>query len=440
MQLGGCLKLCSFAGNTRLRPGSTLRHPENRAATCRAAGDGDPEARDGTLTGITTVAQVLITFGGMFLLGLLADLLGRRTALPRVTLLLLAGFAIGPSALDWLPAFTGQWFPVLTDIALAMIGFLLGQNLTRERFEELGRSVLAMSLGEVALTTLLVFTGLLVFGVPVELALLLAGIAPATDPAATIDVVHENEARGKFTDTLLGIVAIDDAWGLLAFTVLLALAQVFSGHGVPIESLLTGLYEIGGAIVLGLLLGLPMAYLTGRIRPGEPTQAEALGVVLLCAGIAKWLGVSYILAAIVLGAAVANVATHHMRLFRAIKGIEWPFLILFFLLAGAALNVQALAQAGALSIAYIGLRVTGRILGTSLGGRMAGVEPSVRNFMGLALLPQGGLAIGVALLASQHFPNLADMILPVILGSTVAFEIAGPVATRWTLKKVGDSS
>ncbi len=392
------------------------------------------------VTGTTSIAQVLITFGGMFLMGLLADLLGRRTPLPRVTLLLLAGFAIGPSMLDWLPPFTEQWFPVLTDIALAMIGFLLGQNLTRARFEELGRSVLSMSLGEVALTTVLVFAGLLIAGMPVELALLLAGIAPATDPAATVDVVYESQAKGQFTDTLLGIVAIDDAWGLLAFTVLLALAQAFSGHGMPAESLLTGLYEIGGAIFLGVLLGLPMAYLTGRVRPGEPTQAEALGLVLLCAGIAKWLGVSYILAAIVLGAVVANFATHHTRLFRAIKGIEWPFLILFFLLAGAALNVQALRQAGFLSFAYIALRVTGRILGTRLGGQLAGVEPSVRNFMGLALLPQGGLAIGVALLASQRFPELADMILPVILASTVAFEIAGPVATRWTLKKVGDAS
>ncbi len=384
------------------------------------------------------IASILITFGGLFLLGLLADLLGRHTPLPRVTLLLLAGFVIGPSALDWLPAFTEEWFPVLTNIALAMIGFLLGQNMTRARFRELGRPVIAMSLGEVSMTMLLVFGALSLVGVPLEIALLLAGIAPATAPAATVDVVHEYRAKGRFTDTLLGIVAIDDVWGLLVFSLLLAAAQALGGQGGATESLLHGVRDVGGAIALGVALGLPMAYLTGRIRPGEPSQAEALGLVLLAAGIAEWLGVSYILSAIVLGATVANLARHHNRPFRVIEGIEWPFLILFFLLAGAALHVDALAQAGALAAGYIGLRVVGRLLGTRLGGWLTGTDVTIRRWMGLALLPQAGVAIGMALLAGQRFPELRDVILPVVLGSTVVFELIGPVATRWTLSHVGD--
>lgn len=390
------------------------------------------------MTEMSAVAQVLITFGGLFLLGLLADLAGRHTPLPRVTLLLLAGFAIGPSLLDWLPDFTSEWFPVLTDIALAMIGFLLGQNMTRERLAELGRPVLSMSLGEVLVTALLVFSVLCLFGVPIEIALLLAGIAPASAPAATVDVVREYRAEGTFTDTLLGIVAIDDAWGLLVFSLLLATARALVGEGGTAETLLTGSWEIGGAILLGGLLGLPMAYITGRIRPGEPTQAEALGVVLLGAGIAEWLGVSYILSAMALGAAVANFAKHHERPFRVIEGIEWPFLVLFFLLAGAALHVQALAQAGGLAAAYIGLRTMGLISGTRLGGWLGGADPRVRNWMGVALLPQAGVAIGMALLASHRFPEIKDVILPVVLGSTVVFELVGPIATRGTLVRMGD--
>lgn len=386
----------------------------------------------------TTVAQVLITFGGLFLLGLLADLAGRHTPLPRVTLLLLSGFLIGPSALGWLPAFTDEWFPILTDIALAMIGFLLGQNLTRPRLRKFGLSVLAMSIGEVLFTALLVFVVLSIFGVPVEVALLLAGIAPATAPAATVDVVRECEAQGKFTDTLLGIVAIDDAWGLLAFSLLLAAAQGITGQGGVTGSLVTGVWDVGGAVLLGLALGLPMAYLTGRIRPGEPTQAEALGLVLLSAGIAEWLGVSYILSAMTLGAVTANLARHHKRPFRVIEGIEWPFLILFFLLAGAALRVEALAQAGILAAAYIGLRVAGRLLGTRLGGRLSNTDVTIRRWMGVALLPQAGVAIGMALLASQRFPEVGNVILPVVLASTVVFEVVGPVATRWALRQVGD--
>ncbi len=384
------------------------------------------------------IAIILITFGGLFVLGLLADLAGRHSPLPRVTLLLLAGFVIGPSVLDWLPDFTDQWFPVLTDIALALIGFLLGQKMTRQRFRELGRAVIAMSLGEVVMTALLVFSVLAAFGVPVEVALLLAGIAPATAPAATVDVVREYGARGRFTDTLLGIVAIDDAWGLLAFSLLLAVAQGLSGQGGAMESVLHGLHEIGGALLLGLALGLPMAYLTGRVRPGEPTQAEALGLVLLAAGLAEWLQVSYILTAMVMGVTVANLATHHQRPFRAIEGIEWPFLILFFLLAGAALHVEALAAAGMLAGAYIGLRLVGRLIGTRVGGWLSGADPTTRHWIGLALLPQAGVAVGMALLASQSFPELKDVILPVVLGSTVIFEILGPVVTRWTLTRVGD--
>lgn len=384
-----------------------------------------------------SLAQILITFGGLFLIGLVADLLGRYTFLPRVTLLLLAGFIIGPSLLDWLPDFTQQWFPILTDIALAMIGFLLGNNMTRARLSELGRPVLAMSIGEVLMTALLVFSVLKLFNVPTDIALLLAGIAPATAPAATLDVINEYRAKGKFTNTLQGIVAIDDAWGLLVFSVLLAIAEALNGNGV-IETLQSGAWEICGAVGLGLLLGLPMALLTGHIRPGEPTQAEALGVVMLCAGLSEWLGVSYILSAITLGAIVANLAKHHERPFRAIEGFEWPLLILFFLLAGAALHLDTLAQVGVLGGGYILLRSLGLVLGAWLGGRTSGVDQNVRKWMGVALLPQAGVAIGMALLVSQRFPEIGGVILPVILGSTVFFELIGPVATRYALSCAGE--
>ena len=136
-----------------------------------------------------------------------------------------------------------------------MIGFLLGQKLTRPALRELGYPVLAMSAGVVIVTSLLVFSVLSLFGIPLEIALLLAGIATATAPAATMDVVHELRAKGRFTDTLLDMVAIDDAWGLLVFSLLLAGAQALSGQGGAGEVLAAGSCEIGGAILLGLLRG-----------------------------------------------------------------------------------------------------------------------------------------------------------------------------------------
>lgn len=386
------------------------------------------------------ITQTLLTLGALFLLGLVTDLVGRRTALPRVTLLLLFGFAVGPSLLDWLPErFSEVWFPPLTDVALVMVGFLLGGNMTRDEFRRHGRKVLWMSVGEVAVTATLVAGGLLAVGVAPEVALLLAGIAPATAPAATMDVVREARAEGEFTRTLLGIVAIDDAWGLLIFSLLLAVAQALQGQEAGVAEMMRhGLWEIGGAVLVGLVLGVPMAYLTGRVRPGEPTQAEALGGVFLCGGIAEYLQVSYILAAMVLGTVVVNLARHHNRPFHAIEGIEWPFMILFFVLAGASLHVDALAAIGLLGVGYIALRAGGLVAGSWLGGVASGAEPAIRRWMGWALLPQAGVALGMALLAGQRFPEYKDVVLPVAIGATVVFEVVGPIVMRRVLVRTGE--
>jgi Kef-type K+ transport system membrane component KefB len=383
--------------------------------------------------------KILLTLGGLFFIGLLADYFGRRTPLPRVTVLLVVGFLIGPSALDLLPDFREAWFPVLTDIALVMIGFLLGEKMALPSFREQGRVVLAMSIGEVVATAVLMLGVLLLAGVPWELAMLLAGIAPASAPAATVDVTRELRAKGRFTDTLLGIVAIDDAWGLLIFSLLLATAQALKGGAGAADVLALGSWEVGGAVLLGVALGIPLAYLTGRIRPGEPTQAEALGMVLLCGGLATWMHVSYILAAMILGAMIANFASHHKRLFSAIEGIEWPFMILFFVLAGASLHLDSLIQAGVLGGGYIVIRIAGLYLGARVAGRISHASDAVRRWMGLALIPQAGVALGMALMATQRFPELKDVIIPVVIGSTVIFEIIGPIFTRRVLIRLGES-
>ncbi len=366
------------------------------------------------------------------------DLLGRHTPLPRVTLLLLVGFAIGPSGLDLLPDFQEDWFPIITNIALSMVGFLLGHHLTLSSLKLRGRTVLGISIGAVLVTALLVFLGLLLVGVRPELALILAGIAPATAPAATLDVIREVRAKGEFSKILENVVAIDDAWGLLLFSVLLTIAQMLYGEGTSWNMLLLGSWEIGGALLIGLLIGIPMAYITGRINPGEPTQAEALGLVLLCGGLAILWHASFILAGIVLGTTVANFARHHRRPFTAIEGIEWPFMILFFILAGAAFKIHTLQNIGIIGTTYILFRLIGRVVGAWGGGYVAGANQLTRNWMGFALWPQAGVAIGMALLASQRFPELKDVILSIVIGSTIIFEVIGPIMARKALAQAGE--
>ena len=140
----------------------------------------------------------------------------------------------------------------------------------------------------------------------------------------------------------------------------------------------------------------------------------------------------------VLGAVVANLARHHSRPFHSIEGIEWPFMILFFLLAGASLHVMSLAEVGLVGALYIVGRIAGRFLGTWVGGTLSHAPPTLRRWMGIALLPQAGVALGMALVATQRFPQFSEIIFPVVIGATVLFEIIGPILTRRALVHVGD--
>ncbi len=384
--------------------------------------------------------HILITIGLILLLGLATDALGRFTKMPRVTLLILFGVVIGPQVMNLLPVDEGRWFPILANMALVMVGFLLGEKFTLQAIKRHGKTIILFSLVEVIGTALVVAGGLALLGVNLELALLLGAVSTATAPAATTDVVHENQARGPFTRTLLGIVAIDDAWGLILFSFILVAVEILMGNTDYLAALLSGGWHVGGALLLGLILGFPTAKLTGRIKSGEPTLIEALGVVLLCGGLALWADVSFLLASMVLGAVVANLARHHDRPFHAIEGIEWPFMILFFVFAGASLEFGSLIAMGFIGTAYILLRIFGRLLSGWCCSFFSWAKPPIGRWMGMALLPQAGVAMGMGLLAGERFPQLKDAILAVVIGTTIFFELVGPVLTRFALAKVGEIS
>jgi Kef-type K+ transport system membrane component KefB len=381
---------------------------------------------------------LLIALGALLLVGLVTDEIGRRTRLPRVTLLILFGLAVGPAGFDVLPRAFEDWYAFIASVALTMVAFLLGGRLTLSALRSHGKTILAVSLTVVILTAFFVGLGLIAIGTPVVLALLLAGIATATAPAATQDVVRQARAKGPFTDTLLGVVAVDDAWGLIVFSLLLVLAGAIAGGGV-FAILGHCLWELGGALAVGAAVGLPAAFLTGRLKPGEPIQAEALGLVFLCAGLAIWLGTSFLLAGMVAGAIVANLAKHHRRPFHEIEHIEWPFMVLFFVLAGASLDLDRFNVIWGISIAYIGLRTLARVLGGWIGGFAAGASVLHRRWIGLALIPQAGVALGMALVASNHFPDLGETLLAITIGTAIVFEVFGPILTLLALRKVGEA-
>ena len=386
-------------------------------------------------------SPVPVLLGIMFLIGLAADLVGRFTFLPRVTLLLLGGLAIGPAGFSILPeSLLLEWFPPLTSIALALIGFLLGHQVSSAALKSHGARIVAISVCKVIAAWFAVGLCLLATGTSPLIALLLAGIAPATAPAAIYDVVHESGARGEFAETMLSIVAIDDVWGLILFLLMVAFAGTLVGDTPVSSAIMAGLAEIGGSIGMGLVLGVPMAYLTGRIRQGEPTLAEGMGFVLLGAGTAEWVGISPILTTMTMGAVVATLAKHHERPFHAIEGIEWPFMILFFVLAGASLEIDALFLVGGITFVYVLSRCIGIYLGVRVGGHLVGASETTRKWLGVALFPQAGVAIGMALLASQRFPEVTAILLPVVLSSTIFLEIFAPILTRKALREAGEIS
>lgn len=380
-------------------------------------------------------SEFLLTIGGILLLGLLTSTLARRTLLPRVTLLLLFGILIGKEFLNLIPHVFSDRFDIIADMTLLMVGFLLGGKLTKESLRDSAGEVLWLSISAALLTTLVVTVGLLWAGISKEIAILLGSIASATAPAAVLDVTTEMGVQNRFSTLLLSIVALDDIWALVLFGIAVVTVRSFHPMDGHTFFLLIAGKEIGGAVLLGLILGFPAAFLTGRIKPGQPTLTEALGIVFICGGLAIRLGVSYLIASMVMGAVIANFASHHEYPFHAIEGIEWPFMAIFFVLAGALLEISALKDIGWIGTVYVLCRAVGKYVGARMGGHMAGSDRSTRNWMGVALWPQAGVSIGMALVASNQFPEYRLVVLTVVISSNVLFEIIGPAFTRLAIAR-----
>ena len=386
-------------------------------------------------THLNISSQLLLALGGIFLVGLLLSTIAQRTFLPRATLLLLFGAIIGADLLNLLPRLLVDRFGLIAEITLLMVGFLLGGKLTRSSLKGHTGTSFSISICAAILPALVVCLGMIAMGAATEIALLLGCFAAATAPAAILDVVQESKIKNRFSKLLLLIVVLDDVWALLLFGV--GMAIVTSLNGIAGETGFIGLvaWELGGAVLLGLAIGLPAAYLTGRIKKGKPMLSEALGIVFLCGGIALWLNVSFLISAIVMGAVITNLARHHTRPFHAIEGIESLFMIIFFVLAGASLELGALSALGVTGGIYILCRALGKYLGAWIGGYLSKSGQDNQLWMGVALLPQAGVAIGMALVASSRFPEYRQIMLPIVIASTVVFEIIGPVFTRLAIQR-----
>lgn len=387
--------------------------------------------------------MTILSLGFVLLAGLLAGKLIRQLRIPTVTAYLLLGIIIGPSALNLVSEGILSSSGLISNIVLGLIAFSIGQNFALERFRKIGKPVIWISILAAVAPWFLVTTALLILlKQPFYIALLFGAISSATAPAATMMVVREYKAKGSFTDTLLGVVAIDDAWCLIIFALSFAIAKALFVHVTSsaflFKAIFHSLLEVIGAFILGGILALILSYLSRFVATPSDLLIYTLGFIFLNTGLALYFNFSVLLANMVMAAVLVNAHKVSFKFFDALRAIDSPLYLLFFVLAGANLEIDLLKGLGLLGLGYIVFRSLGKIGGAYLGGMVAAVPPRMRNYMGLALLPQAGVALGVALIAKAEFGQLGGIIFTTIVATTVIYEIIGPLFTKIGLKKAGE--
>lgn len=387
--------------------------------------------------------NTIISLGIVLLSGLLAEKSVARYKIPAITAYILLGIFIGPHALHIVGGELIGATELFSNIVLSFIAFNIGENFSVRSFRRIGKSVIAISLMETFMSWILVTAGLYTFfNLPVQISLLYGSIAAATAPTATMMVVRQYKAKGLFTDLLLGIVAIDDAWGIIAFSISLAFAHDFQMDGVLDKSLLSIGGGAIGIILLSISVGLFVAFFVSKAASLTKKRGDMLtlmlGAVLLNTGICLSFKLSPLLSNMALGSFLINTGSMSFRFFEPIKSIDWPFYIIFYVLAGASLDLRMILTVGFLGLAYILLRIAGKITGAYMGGVIVKSDTITRRYIGLALMPQAGVALGLAIVARASFPSFGTSIFTTIAATTVFYELLGPLFTRYCLQKAGN--
>ena len=384
--------------------------------------------------------NTLFSAGIIFLGSMLMMRLSNRFRLPSITGYLIYGVLIGPYVANLISPQIIKASGVISNLALSFIAFNLGQNFTLANVRKIGRMVIAISIGEVLGAFLVVsFILWLIGGIPLSVAIIFGAIAPATAPAAVVMVTREFKARGPFTDTLLSVVAIDDAWGIILFAFCLALAKGMAGmDGRGSKEIVRAFTEVGGSLILGAFLGYLLARIGRFLRTSTELLITMVGFIMLTAGVAAYLKFSILLANMSLGTSLVNSERTSGRYFETVQGIDTPFYLLFFVLAGSHLEITKLLGIGILSLFFILTRLPGEMIGAYIGAVITKAEAKIRRYIGLGLAPQAGVALGLALIAFQEFPRYGDMILSTIVVTTIVYELFGPMLTRIALEKAGE--
>ncbi len=387
----------------------------------------------------------LSSLGLIRLFALAAGHLVKFMRVPEVTGYILAGIAVGPYGLGWVSHENLAALEVFSEVALGLILFSIGSIFEMRRVKQAGPAILKVTVSESVLAAFLVSCAMLALGQSWQIALLLGSIAMATAPASTLMVVRESNASGPLTDTLMGVIGVNNLLCLLAFAIagtILELSRTGSGGeilGTLYRSGYMMVWQTVGSIALGFLIGILLsAWATHTSEHGE-VLILFTGCVLLCVGVAMVLDLSTLIASLAVGATMANLSAHTRRVLQTIGRSDPPFYAIFFVIAGADLNVGRLSTLGLLGIVYVLARAAGKFIGARVGSQRAGLEPVVQKFLGLGLMSQAGLAIGLTIAVDRQYPEYALAVNTVVLAAVIISELIGPIATRIALDRGGES-
>jgi Kef-type K+ transport system membrane component KefB len=388
----------------------------------------------------------LISLGLMLLVALLAGHLVKLVRVPEVTGYLLAGVVLGPSMFDLISHQSLERLSVFSEVALGLILFSIGSVFDLSRLRISGRRVLLLSLVESLLAAVLVSGGALAVGQPWQVALLLGTIAMETAAASTLMVIRETNTAGPLTETLTGLIAVNNVLALIVFALVSAALDLHHGvlttgvtGDVLYRSIFPLIWELAGSVALGFLVGLLLTIWAGyEMEHGEVLILLA-GCILLTVGAAGALGLSPLVASLAVGGTMVNLSDRSRRLFAALARTDPPLYAIFFVIAGADLNLSLLPSLGLLGMVYVVGRALGKVLGSHYAARRLGAEPEVQRYLGPAMLAQAGLAIGLLLSIGKRFPDLAPTITTVVLAGVTIFELVGPIGARLALVRSGEA-
>lgn len=374
------------------------------------------------------------------IIGLLMTRIMKKLNLPNVTGYLIAGLIAGPYCLNILNGENLEGFTVITNAALGFIAFSIGGEFKYSALKQLGAKIFVITVFEAVGASVLVSGALILAGFDPQLSLVLGAIASATAPAATLMVVRQYKARGPVTSTLLPIVAIDDAVCLMLFSILSSVAKAlgtkenFSAY----ETVVKPVIEIAGSLVVGFAVGFVLALATKFFLSRANRISLVVTAVFLGVGLSELLGLSSLLLCMAIGAALANFSKVTDAVMEGTDRWTPPVFMLFFVISGAEFNFEILKTVGIAGIIYLVFRSAGKYFGAMFGCILTKAEKNVRKYLGITLLPQAGVAIGMAQLSLTVVPEYGEQIRAVILCATLIYELVGPLLTKLVLTRAGE--